>query len=310
MVSYLFVVNPNARNGDIGKLWSSVEEKIKSKGFDYSVEFTEKPLHAIDLARDVGKDFDCVIATGGDGTVNEVANGVYETNSTFGVLPLGNGNDYSMALLFDENYERSLDVLKKHQTMDLTVGIAEADGKKRYFVNIADTGVGATVSVASFTEAKFLRGFLKYYYLAVKKILQYKNVPTTIRIDEEEEEKLKLVIIAAGVGYRFGGGFQILPENHPFVDDFAICYAHDLNTLRTFYLLNILKPGKHLGRKNVQYKHGRKIEIELSKPLPVEVEGEILSFKAKEIMFEVAPKKIPTIVPEEFIQLAQKMKHT
>lgn len=308
MVSYLFVVNPNARNGDIGDLWPEIEEEIKARGLNYAVEFTKGPKDAIQIARERGKDFDCVVATGGDGTVNEVANGIYGLGPAFGVLPLGNGNDYAMGILLDEDHKRSLDVLEQFQTMDLTVGIAEADGEKRYFVNIIDTGVGATVSVASFTEAKWLRGFVKYYYLAVKKLLQYKLVKTKMKFDDQEEFETRLVIIAVGVGYRFGAGFQILPDNYPFYDDFAILYADDLNKLEQFYLLNILKPGKHLGKKNVHHFRGKKVELQLSKPLPVEVEGEIVNFKATNIKIEIAPQKLRTVVPKELIALSKERK--
>jgi len=303
MVSHLFIVNPQAHNGLIGKLWSKVEEEIKKRNFDYESVFTEYPKHAIELARDKGKDFDCVVATGGDGTVNEVANGLYDLDNTFGILPLGNGNDYAFGLKYDDDYHRSLDVLEKGNTLDLGVGIAEADEDKRYFVNIVDTGVGATISVSSFTEAKWLRGFAKYYYLAFKGIGKYRLVPTKIQIDDEEEINFKLVIIALGFGSRFGGGFHMLPDNYQFYNDFAICYAGNIRKLRQYYLLNILKPGKHLGKKGVEYTRGKKVVLELGKPLPVEVEGEIVNYGATKIRFEVAPRRIKTVVPDEFITI-------
>jgi YegS/Rv2252/BmrU family lipid kinase len=309
MVSHLFIVNPQAHNGLIGKLWPKVEDEIKKRNFDYESILTEYPKHAIELARDKGKDFDCVVATGGDGTVNEVANGLYELDNKFGILPLGNGNDYAFGLKYDDNYHRSLDILEKGKTLDLGVGIAEADREKRYFVNIVDTGVGATISVSSFTEAKWLRGFAKYYYLAFKGIGKYRLVPTKIKIDDGDEIDFKLVIIALGFGSRFGGGFHMLPDNYQFYDDFAICYAGNIRKLRQYYLLNILKPGKHLGKKGVEYTRGKKVVLELGKPLPVEVEGEIVNYGATKIKFEVAPRRIKTVVPDEFLALKEeKMK--
>ncbi len=308
MTSYLFIVNPKARNGAIGKMWPKVEEEIKKRGFDYSVIFTKEPKHAIEIAKKEANNYDVVVATGGDGTVNEVANGLYGTGVTFGVLPLGNGNDFARGILFDDDYNRSLDVLSKGLTLDLTVGIAEADEDKRYFFNIVDTGVGATISVSSFTDAKWLRGFVKYYYLAFKGILKYRLVKTKIQIDDQEPFDCGLVILAAGVGSRFGGGFHILPDNYAFESDFAICYANDLGKIQTINLLNVLKGGNHLGRKNVHYFRGNKISLELSKPLPVEVEGEIVNFAATKVKFEVAPEKLKTIVPDEFIALKESRK--
>ena len=305
MTSYLFIVNPHARNGNIGKNWPEVEEEIKKRGIDYSVQLTKEPKHAIQLAKEGAKNYDCVIATGGDGTVNEVANGIYGTGTTFGVLPLGNGNDFARGLLFGEDHKSGLDVLIQGLTCDLTVGIAEADGDKRYFVNIVDTGVGATISVSSFTDAKWLRGFAKYYYLAVKGLLKYRLVKTKIQIDNQDPFECRLIILATGVGSRFGGGFHILPNNYPFEPDFAILYGSNLRKYRQFILLNLLKGGNHIGKKGVTYTRGNKINLELSKPLPVEVEGEIVNYAATKIKFEVAPQKLKTIVPEEFIKVKE-----
>ncbi|MHA1952936.1 MAG: diacylglycerol/lipid kinase family protein [Candidatus Heimdallarchaeaceae archaeon] len=303
MVSYLFIVNPNARNGEIGKMWPKIESEIKKQNFDYSVELTKEPLHAIDIARDKGKDFDCIVATGGDGTVNEVANGVYEIDGTFGALPLGNGNDFAFGHKYDDNYMRSLNILREFKTLDLGVGIARSEDQERYFVNIVDTGVGATISVSSFTDAKWLRGFVKYYYLALKGIAKYRVVPSRIKIDDLDEIKTKLVIMAVGWGNRFGAGFNVLPNNYGFRDDFQIVIAGDVRKLYQFYLLNVLKPGKHIGKKGVNFYNGKKVSLEVDKPLPIEVEGEIVSFGARSIEFEVAPRRIKTIVPQELIDL-------
>ncbi|MHA1198579.1 MAG: diacylglycerol/lipid kinase family protein [Candidatus Heimdallarchaeaceae archaeon] len=305
MTSYLFIVNPNARNGAIGKMWPRIEGEILERGLNHTTIYTTEPKHATEIAREEANNYDVIVATGGDGTVNEVANGLYGTGASFGVLPLGNGNDFARGILLDDDYQRSLDTLVKGQTMDLTVGIAEADGEKRYFVNIVDTGVGATISVSAFTDAKWLRGFIKYYYLALKGVLKYRLVPTKIQIDDQDPFDCKLVLLAAGVGHRFGAGFQILPDNYAFEPDFAICFAYDIGKMKQINLLNVLKGGNHIGRENVQYIRGSKITLELGKPLPVEVEGEIVSFAATKVKFEVAPEKLKTIVPDEFVELKE-----
>ncbi|MBY8999702.1 MAG: diacylglycerol kinase family lipid kinase [Candidatus Heimdallarchaeota archaeon] len=303
MTSYLFIINPNARNGDIGKMWPKVEEEILKRGLDHKSVYTKHQGHAIELAKEMEKDFDCVVAVGGDGTINEVANGLYGTDTIFGLIPLGNGNDFAVSLKFNDDFRRSLDVLEASKTIGVTVGIAETNGTKRYFVNIADTGVGATVSVASFTEAKWLRGYVKYYYLALKKLLQYRLVKSTITIDDEVIKDVGLVIIAVGSGSRFGSGFNILPDNYHFMEDFAVLYGRDIGKLKQIKLLNLLKPGKHLGYDGVYYLRAKKVSLEMEKSLPIELEGEILSYGSTNVSFEVAPQKLQTIVPDEIIEL-------
>ncbi len=308
MTTYLFVINPNARNGGIGKMWPKVEEEILKRGLDHKSIYTQHQGHAIEIAKEMEKDFDVVVAVGGDGTVNEVANGLYGTDTLFGLIPLGNGNDFAARLEFNDDFKRSIDILEAGKTIGVTVGIAETNGDKRYFVNIADTGVGATVSVASFTEAKWLKGFMKYYYLALKKLLQYRLVQAKITIDDEVLEDVGLVIIAVGSGSRFGGGFNILPDNYHFMEDFAVLYGRDIGKLKQIKLLNLLKPGKHLGFDGVHYLRAKKVSLELAKPLPIELEGEILSFGATNVSFEVAPQKLLTIVPDEIIELEKQWK--
>ncbi|MHA1551188.1 MAG: diacylglycerol/lipid kinase family protein [Candidatus Heimdallarchaeaceae archaeon] len=308
MTTYLFVINPNARNGKIGKVWPKVEEEILKRGLDHKSIYTQYQGHAIEIVKEMEKDFDVVVAVGGDGTVNEVANGLYGTDTKFGLIPLGNGNDFASSLEFDEDFKRSIDILEAGKTIGVTVGIAETDGKKRYFVNIADTGVGATASVASFTEAKWLRGYAKYYYLAFKKLLQYRLVKSTITIDDEVIKDVGLVIIAVGSGSRFGSGFNILPDNYHFMGDFAVLYGRDIGKLKQIKLLNLLKPGKHLGYEGVHYLRAKKVSLEMAKPLPIELEGEILSFGATNVSFEVAPQRLQTIVPDGIIELEKQWK--
>ncbi len=303
MTTYLFVINPNARNGGIGKTWPIVEEEILKRGLDHKSIYTQHQGHAIEIVKEMEKDFDCVVAVGGDGTINEVANGLYGTDTKFGIIPLGNGNDFSISLDFDDDFNRSLDILEVGKTIGVTVGIAETNGDKRYFINVADTGVGATVSVASFTEAKWLKGFLKYYYLAFKKLLQYRLVKSTITIDDQVLEDVGLVMLAVGPGSRFGGGFNVLPDNYHFMDDFAVLYVRDIRKMSQINLLNALKPGKHLGREGVYYLRAKKVTLEMAKPLPIELEGEILSYGATNVSFEVAPQKLQTIVSDEIIEM-------
>ena len=157
--------------------------------------------------------------------------------------------------------------------------------------------------MSSFTDAKWLRGFLKYYYLALKGIAKYRLVPSIITIDDLDPIKLKLLIMAAGFGSRFGAGFNVFPDNYHFMKDFAIVYVGDVRKLYQLYLLNVLKPGKHIGKKGVHMLRGLNVKVETEKPVPVEVEGEIVSFGTKNIEFKIAPKPMRTIVPQELLDL-------
>ncbi|MHA1303509.1 MAG: diacylglycerol/lipid kinase family protein [Candidatus Heimdallarchaeaceae archaeon] len=297
--NYLFIVNPHARNGMVGKKWPKVELEIKRKNMDYEVKFTERPKHAIEIAKDNRDDYEVIIACGGDGTVNEVVNGLYGGKSIFGVLPLGNGNDFGTLLDYDDNYIRSLEILQAKKTTELNVGIAEGD-KKHYFVNIAETGVTSIIAKAAYTDFKWARGLLKYYLIAMKKIMSFNRVPAVVTIDGKKIDT-ELILCAIGLGYRFGGGFNVLPGNKPYYNDFQICIVGDVPKWQWYYMINKVKSGKHASVNGVHILRGKEVTIDIEKPLPIEAEGEIFSEYSTRATFTLASERIKAIAPEEFI---------
>ncbi len=304
MTSYLFIVNPHARNKEVGKRWSNVEKEIKNRKMDYSVEFTTHPKHAIEIAKDQAKNFNCVIAAGGDGTSHEVANGIYGTDVSFGILALGNGNDYANLLKYSHDYQKCLDIVEKCQTVELNVGITKAD-VERYFINISELGFSSTIAKAIYEEAKWLKGWAKYYYVAMKKLAYYKLVPAKIQVDDTIEISTKILACGVGLGCTFGGGFKVLPGNKPYYDDFAVCVIGDIPKLKQFAMVNHVKRGTHIGKKGVHYLRGKNVKIEIERQLPVEAEGEVFSEKAMEITFSMAPKKLRVIVPKDFVAMME-----
>ena len=301
MPSYLFIVNPKARNGIVARKWKQIELLIQAEELSYEVKYTEYSRHAIELAHDYGKDFDAIVAVGGDGTVHEVANGIVDLDVSFAAFPVGNGNDYAHLLNYPSDYKEIIKVLKDFKTVQLPVGIVKGT-EKRYFVNIAESGITAIISKAAFSEATWLRGWVKYYYIALKKLFRYKNVPATVKVDDQFELNVNLILCAVGLGYRFGGGFKVLPDNHPLKGDFAICIAGDVAKLRQLYLINKLKQGKHLNRKGIWFTRGKNVVVSLERPLPVEAEGEIVGEETDSIKISYGSKKLNVIVPKTFVK--------
>lgn len=301
MTSFLFIVNPHARNRLVAKKWPKIDSLLKSEKVEFETMFTQYPKHAIELAKDNADNYDAIVAVGGDGTAHEVANGVIGKEVTFGIFPIGNGNDYAHLLNYPKNYSEIIRILKDFHTVDVPVGVVEGT-EKRYFINIAESGITAIISKAAFTEAKWLKGLIKYYYIALKKIFQYKKVPATVKVDDHFEVQTDLILSAVGLGYRFGGGFKVLPNNHPFKEDFAVCVAGDLPVIKQIYLMNKLKDGEHLGRKGVWFTRGKNVTVSLERPLPVEVEGEIVGESTTLFKFYYATEKLKVITPEGFIE--------
>ncbi len=301
--SYLFIVNPNARNKLVGKKWLNVEPIIKSKEIDHEIIFTEYQGHAIEIAKDRHKDFDVVVATGGDGTINEVINGLYESNTAFAPLALGNGNDFAHLLGYDANYKQSLDIILQHNIHSVPVGIAKGDEHQRYFVNIGELGITSLVAKDVYRKFKWIKGLAKYYVVGLMNIVTYSKVPAKIMIDDTYSASINLVLLACGFGYRFGGGFNVLPNNSFTHGDFGICVTSNLAKLKMFDFINKLKAGTHVkNTKYVSYLRGKEVTIELERPLPVEVEGEIFAEKATTASFSIADYKQPVLLNPRIIK--------
>jgi len=147
---WLFVVNSMAGRGKTGRILSDLITSLNNLGFDYEVEVTKAPLHAVTLVCEyVKKGFRRIIAVGGDGTVNEVVNGIMKSKKVdeikFGVIPEGGGNDFAKNLKLDDNIEKGLKVLLRGKTKGVDVGKVEDN----YFINAFGMGFDAEVAANS-----------------------------------------------------------------------------------------------------------------------------------------------------------------
>ena len=132
------------------------------------MQLTKKRRHATEITKDNIKDFDVFVSCGGDGTVNEIINGLAKTDKTLGILPIGNGNDYATLLSVKGSYIQALNILEENKKTELNLGFAIAN-TKHYFANIAETGITSVIAKASYTELKWIKGLPKYYILGFKK---------------------------------------------------------------------------------------------------------------------------------------------
>lgn len=273
MTGYVFIVNPEARNGKVGKLWKDSQQRVDELDLDHQTVYSEYQGHAIELSQDVGSKNDIKVAVGGDGTANEVANGSFMSGSPMSIIPLGNGNDYAKNFEFRHDPSCSIDELVKRQPIQASVALVEGEQKTRYAFNVVDVGVSAEVAFAAHTQAKWLPGNSKYTYLALKKLARWKNRPATVTIDGEQHD-MKLSLFALGFGRSFGAGFHILPNAAPDHQHLTIVWADSIPRLRMPGLMGKMKEGKHLGRKGISEMTGREVRIETERPLNVDVEGE------------------------------------
>ena len=226
---YYFIVNPNSRSGKGELIWKELRQVLRQKHISYKVVFTKYRGHAVKLAAALTEKTSpdrplCLIAVGGDGTIQEVLSGVKDlTNIYFGYIPTGSGNDFCRSMKLPQDPHEALDcILKKKHIAFVDVPVISIKGHKSRFAISCGIGFDAAVchEVSVTPMKKVLNhiglGKLVYLFVALKQLLFMRPVPVTLRMDEERIYPFQKVYFAAIMNQKYeGGGFKFCPSADP-----------------------------------------------------------------------------------------------
>jgi diacylglycerol kinase (ATP) len=297
------IVNPESNRGRTRKRWSEIREGLRHFIREFKYEFTEKPLHAIDLAREAIKDgTELVIGVGGDGTMNEIANGFYEDRriinpeATLGLVPSGTGCDLVRSLNIPVGLKGALQVLTGAPAVRMDVGrvrfIANGGGEgERVFLNVADFGLGGEV-VREVTERRLQRKASSYVRCLVSTMLRYRNKRVRIRVDGRDLPDGEYLIGAVANGKIFGKGMKVAPDAQ--LDDGLF----DAVLVRGFRFLEFcrhgwkLMNGSHVTHPKVSVVRGRTVEAwaDGTDDVLLELDGDQLG--RLPATFEIVPRNL------------------
>ncbi|MFL5318887.1 MAG: diacylglycerol/lipid kinase family protein [Myxococcaceae bacterium] len=218
------VVNPQSAGGATGKKWPELSAEIGKAVGDFGHAFTSGPMEAMSLARKaIHEGYECIVAVGGDGTINEVTNGFFESgkainpNAALAVLSRGTGGDFRRTFGWDLELKSALSRLRTPETQPFDVGVIEFtdhSGKSatRYFANIASFGVSGQVDHEVNKGSKALGGKLSFMMGSLKALMKYSDKKVRIRADDKSQEEVTVTTIAVANGRYFGGGMCVAPE--------------------------------------------------------------------------------------------------
>ncbi len=271
---WLFIVNATAGGGKTGKKINQLVHSLTKHQFTYDIELTKFPKHATQLAKAaLQDDYFNIIAVGGDGTLNEVVNGVMQSEKKrqcrLGLLPEGGGNDFAVNFGLPRNIERSVNILGRGRSSKIDVGKIEDN----YFINAL--GIGFDARVAKYShETRYLNGLPRYLFSVLRALFDGKEFQAKIILDNYKFNS-NFLLISVGNGKSTGGGFFLTPEAK--IDDglLDVCFIGKTNTLRILKLLPAAIKGKHLREPEVNLKQSKKITIETKKKLPIYCDGEL-----------------------------------
>jgi YegS/Rv2252/BmrU family lipid kinase len=220
---WLVIVNPNAGKKKGEKDWPVISQLLTENGFEYIHEFTAHRDHAMILTQEyIIKGFRKIIVVGGDGTLNEVVNGIFKqdkcntTDVMVGMIMVGTGNDWGRMYNLKEKYPKAIKILKKQRlfVQDAGMVIYQEDSveKTRYFVNIAGLGYDALVArMTNSVKEKGGGGPLSYLVNLVKGLFRYQHAYLDVEIDGESVYKGRVFSMSVGICKFNGGGMMQLP---------------------------------------------------------------------------------------------------
>jgi YegS/Rv2252/BmrU family lipid kinase len=300
------IVNPVSSNKNTAKEWPQFEKILLDSGYEFEVVMTERPAHAAELARQGLKaGYKTIMSVGGDGTMNEVINGFFEDgklldeDSRLVVFSRGTGCDFIKTLGLKKGIENLLDVLDRNEPKRIDVGLVkfvDPVGKAvtRYFLNVADIGIGAETANRVNNHSKLLKGFLSFMLGAVSTITFYKNKDFEVVIDGETVLNARMNSVIVANGRYFGGGMKVAPE--ALIDDgvFDIIILGDLSKLELIKSFPLIYEGTHLSHPKVKLYRGSKVKVRSSGKGLIEVDGEIPGYDDAE--FELLPKTLSILV--------------
>jgi diacylglycerol kinase (ATP) len=225
--------------------------------------------------------YDRLFVAGGDGTLNEAINGVARVPGaferiTFGLVPLGTGNDFATALGLPEEIEAAIEILLAGHTVLADVG----DLNGRRFVNVSAGGFIAEVSDAVNPQLKTIAGKLAYLIGGAQVLFDYEPVPASVRLTEADgrtlERALDVQMFAVCNSRLVGGGRLIAP--HAVIDDglLDLCLVEAMPMLEFVGLLSSVAGGEHLADPRVSYLRARELELSFARTIKVNTDGEVL----------------------------------
>jgi diacylglycerol kinase (ATP) len=304
MPRYLLIVNPTSGRGFAGRSLPLMEEELKKLNIDYKLELTERPWHAADLAEQGAREgYEVVIIASGDGTANEVLNGLMRAKmagfdkTAMGQIAVGTGNDFAYGMGIPGGVEIDCKILAENYRHRVDVGIVKGGDypEGRYFGNGVGIGFDAETGFVA-AKIRWMRGLLLYLIAAIETIFIYYKAPT-VRLQYEGKELTQpALMISIMNGRRMGGGFFFAPKGDPSDGWFDMCIARTASQLRIFGLIPYFMKGTQETQKEVQMDKGRKITATaVSGTMPVHCDGETVCYKGSELTIELLPAQIEFI---------------
>lgn len=293
----LVILNPAAANGRAGRLLGWIRERLESRP-EVRLEVTRRPGDAQGWASESSRVHDRVVAVGGDGTVQEVVNGLVDggAGASMGIVPVGSGNDLARSLGLPADPAEAWTAAIGRGTTGLDVARARgAGGRARWFASAGGIGFDAQVAHAMVERRGWQRGRAGYLATALTELRRFPNRRVRLAFDDGSVIERRVLLVALANGAYYGGGMHIAPG--ALVDDglMDVCIVGDIGRLDALRQLPNLYRGRHVTHPAVEMRRARSVEIEGEPGTLIHLDGE--PFDGLPLRVEMHPSVLTVAVP-------------
>lgn len=306
---YHFIINSHAKSRLGHRVWNGIERYLIKQKFEYKKYFTRDSGHATQVAKLItsnGENSPTIVVLGGDGTLNEVLNGLqFIDGVTLGYIPIGSSNDFARGMNISTDYLKEVHkIIYPKKFIQLDYGIATYGGKSQRF--LVSSGIGFDAAVCQEVNHSPLKkllnhlkiGKLTYAIVAIKQLAAIPYIKGKIILDDKKIKTFdKIFFSSVHVQKYEGGGFMFCPKADATDGYLDLCVAENIARSRILAILPSAKKGKHLTYSGIHMYRCKKAIFQMERKQFVHIDGETEAKKMfNEVIFEASPDKIRFII--------------
>ena len=294
-------MNPAAAGGTTGKRWPEIAHRAAQRGLDGDALISERPGQLTALAADaVAGGATRLVVVGGDGSVNEVVNGIADVHEVeLAVIPRGTGWDFVRTFDIPRDLDAAVDVALTGSVREIDLGAVTyrtwgGEDARSVFANVASAGISGAIAQRANESSKALGGKVSYYWATLAVFVGWQTGEMRVTVDGESRNG-KMIDAVVCNGRYLGGGMMMCPEAEPDDGVFDVLLIGDVTKRDLLLVLPKTYKGNHLPHPRLELLRGKVVTVESAEPLPIELDGEQPG--TTPARFEVLPRALRLRVP-------------
>lgn len=279
---------------------------------DYKVKllFSEKPGESVSLAKNaVAQGTDYLVSVGGDGTLNEVANGIMQNTEearsrvSLGMIPAGSGNDFAKTMGVENNLQDLKKAISQDNTITIDLGLLKfrspkGEDTQRYFINIADIGIGGLIAQILHESPKIFGPNIRYMVGIIRGFLKFRHQPIKFTYDDGEWQGNAMSLCMANAKW-FGSGMGIAPQANPTDGKMQLVLLGEVKMIDYIKNLSTIKKCQNVKHPHVHYMDSVACTIEAQgNPCPIDMDGEFVGYTP--VIMETKPAQVKFLTNKKF----------